>query len=61
VLLHELADDAVEGFLAVDCVAVDAAGRGEVVEELEEGGGEDWVAVWVAWLFVLARVLAGHA
>jgi hypothetical protein len=59
-LFHELADDTVKSFLAVDCVAVDAAGRGEVVEELEEGGGEDWVAAWAAWLFVVMRVLAGH-
>lgn len=48
VLFHELADDAVQRFLAVDCVAVDAAGWTEVVEQLEEGCWEDWCAAGTA-------------
>ena len=59
-LFHELADDTVEGFLAIDCVAVDATGRSKVVEKLEECGREDWVAAWTARLLVLMRILAGH-
>lgn len=59
-LFHKLADDTVKGFLAVDCVAVDPTWRREVVKELEEGGGEDWLAVWGAGLFVVMRVLAGY-
>jgi hypothetical protein len=31
-LLHELADDTVEGFLAIHCVTVNTSGRSKVVE-----------------------------
>ena len=61
VCLHELADDAVERFLAVDCIALDSvAGDGEVVEELEDGGGEDGIAARAARLLILTRILAWH-
>lgn len=48
VLFHKLADNAVEGFLAVDRIAVDAACWCEVVEELKQGSWEDWSAVCTA-------------
>lgn len=59
--VHHLGDDAIERFLAVDCIALDAvAGDGEVVEELEDGGGEDGLAARAARLLVLTRILARH-
>lgn len=48
VLFHKLADHAVEGFLTVDCIAVDAACWSEVVEKLEQGSWKDWSAVCTA-------------
>jgi len=60
-LLHELADNAVERFLAVDCIALDAvAGNCKIVEELEDGGREDGVSASSTRLLILARVLAWH-
>jgi hypothetical protein len=60
-LLHELADNTIERFLAVDCIASDAvAGDGETVEELEDRGWEDGVSAGAARLLILARILARH-
>ena len=60
-LFHELADDAVERFLAVDCIALNAVPwNGEVVEQLEDGGWEDRVSARATRLLVLARILARH-